>query len=96
MTIYEYVKDSRASRDQQGCSRASGSPSAVQEDERGQRELDRRVSEVMFSSLLAFFLHQFPGSTQRGKGKKKETGKMGTRQKGSRGAVLDLPRGGTQ
>nr|AAF91290.1 NK cell receptor 2B4 [Mus musculus] len=47
LTIYEYVKDSRASRDQQGCSRASGSPSAVQEDGRGQRELDRRVSEVL-------------------------------------------------
>ncbi|EDL39069.1 mCG50582, partial [Mus musculus] len=41
LTIYEYVKDSRASRDQQGCSRASGSPSDVQEDGRGQRELDR-------------------------------------------------------
>nr|AAI50693.1 Unknown (protein for MGC:183603) [Mus musculus] len=47
LTIYEYVKDSRASRDQQGCSRASGSPSDVQEDGRGQRELDRRVSEVL-------------------------------------------------
>ncbi|XP_021023968.1 natural killer cell receptor 2B4 [Mus caroli] len=47
LTIYEYVKDSRASRDQQGCSRVSGSSSAVQEDERGQRELDRRVFEVL-------------------------------------------------
>ncbi|XP_028643581.1 natural killer cell receptor 2B4 isoform X2 [Grammomys surdaster] len=47
LTIYEYVKDSGISRDQQGHSRASGSSSAVQEEKRGHKELDRRLFEVL-------------------------------------------------
>lgn len=45
LTIYDFVNNSRVSRDQQGPSRASGSSSAVQEDEPGQRESDRRRFE---------------------------------------------------
>ncbi|XP_012974583.1 natural killer cell receptor 2B4 isoform X2 [Mesocricetus auratus] len=40
-TIYDYVTDPHSRRTQVGHSRASGSPSAVQENGRGQRELDR-------------------------------------------------------
>ncbi|XP_052056048.1 natural killer cell receptor 2B4 isoform X2 [Apodemus sylvaticus] len=45
LTIYDFVNNPQVSRDQQGRSRASGSSSAVQEDETGQRESDRHLSE---------------------------------------------------
>lgn len=63
---------------------ASGSSSAVQEVERGQRELDRRLFEVIFNSLPSFFfLHQFPNSAQRRKGEKKESRENGNEAEGA-------------
>lgn len=84
LTIYDFVNNPQVSRDQQGRSRASGSSSAVQEDETGQRESDRHLSEVIFSSLPSFFpFHQFPSFAQRGKGEKKESRENGTEAEGA-------------
>ncbi|XP_076770597.1 natural killer cell receptor 2B4 isoform X1 [Arvicanthis niloticus] len=59
LTIYECVKDSQVSRDQQGHSRASGSSSAVQEDKRGQKESDRRLFEEQVLEQMSE--QKFPG-----------------------------------
>nr|XP_038947342.1 natural killer cell receptor 2B4-like isoform X2 [Rattus norvegicus] len=96
LTIYEYVKNAQVSRDQRGHFRASGSSSDVRGDERGQRESDRRLFQVIFRYLPSLFSTSFLALSKEEKEKRNRAEKMEMRQKGHHGAVLNLPRGRTQ